>query len=307
MEYTLFKVNNYFIHNQDTEVAQMKVSPIDATRWNQSSSQYTNILTNGTITQTYNSNGTPSNMLIYHAWADVATYAGPNDGGLVRRTMTWAGGALPAGVYRLRVDELNYNGTLPPGNGSAHKGYAVRALDASGSPCAACTVSAWNDMAYYTPITTSTGGSFTIPLFSLPPAYAGHTVSIDVYDPGDIGGGGNVDIDILDPSGAISRPTAPATVGVYDLGTSRAYSGPTPGLIANQSTATFRATSAGTTLYNGQWVEMQVPIPSTYSPGTNPSNWIWSLQYQTSSSVTATDTVTVAVGLRGNPAHLLTS
>jgi len=52
-------------------------------------------------------------------------------------------------------------------------------------------------------------------------------------------------------------------------------------------------------------VEMQVPIPSTYSPGTSVANWTFSLQYLTSNSVSANDTVTVAVGVAGSPAHLL--
>src|SRR5207302_784204 len=61
------------------------------------------------------------------------------------------------------------------------------------------------------------------------------------------------------------------------------------------------ATASGTTLYNGHWVEMLIPIPNTYSPGTNTT---WCLQYVTSTGVVATDTMTAAVGVEGNPAHL---
>jgi hypothetical protein len=306
MEYTLFQVNNSFVHSTDTELAQMKVFPIDASNWNASKNQYTNANTGAKITQSYTGTGAPINLLVYHNWVDVTTYAGSSDGGLVQRLLTFGTTQLPAGTYRLRVDMLDSDGTLPPGNQRAHKGYAVRALDTSGSLCSACSVGAWADMAIYTPIATSGGGSFTIPIFELPPSYAGRTISVDVFDPGDISGAGNVDINILDPSGFVVAATAPATVSVYDLGVDRAaLAGKT--LIGTPVTATFRAASNGATLYDGHWVELQIPIPQTYSPGTNPANWVFSLQYATSNGVTATDTVTVAVGLAGAPAHLVSS
>ncbi len=304
MEYTLFKVNNNFIHSTDTELAQLKVLPVDASNWN--ASKYRAVGTNKPIVQTYNSNGTPANMLIHHSWIDVSNYAGNTDGGLVVRTLSYGSAQLPAGTYRLRVDTLDFDGGLPPGGQTAHKAYAVRALDTNGSACSACGVGAWADMAYYTPIATTGGGSFTIPIFQLPPAYAGRTISVDVFDPGDISGSGSIDVRILDPGGSLVTPTSPATVDIYDLGVARLTgAGSSPTLIARAATASFRAASSGTTLYNGHWVEMQVPIPSTYSPGTSVANWTFSLQYLTSNSVSANDTVTVAVGVAGSPAHLL--
>ena len=51
-----------------------------------------------------------------------------------------------------------------------------------------------------------------------------------------------------------------------------------------------------------------VPVPITaYAPGANPNNWWWSLRYQISTNITATATITVAIGLKGNSAHLLQS
>src|SRR5262249_6954223 len=148
MEYTLFKVNNSFIHTADTELAQMKVLPIDASNW--LSKSYRNVNTGATITQTFNAGGTPTNMLVFHNWVDVTTYAGATDGALVSRALTYGPTQLPAGTYRLRVDALSYNGTLPPGNASGRKGYAVRTLDTSGNACASCSIGAWDDMCYHT-------------------------------------------------------------------------------------------------------------------------------------------------------------
>jgi hypothetical protein len=303
MEYSLFKVTNAFIRSSDVEIAKVTVLPIDATRWNQASSQYTNVVTGAAISQSYNFNGTPSNMLVYHNWIDVANYAGAGDGGLVQRALTTSS-PLAAGTYRLRVDSLSYNGGNPPDTGLAHKGYAVRAVDSSGNLCVTCAVGATNDMASYTPISTVGGGSFVLPILQVPPSYAGETVTVDIFDPGDISGG-NLDISVLDPSGAVVTPTAPATVAVTDLGVSRAFNGTAPTVVGNPATATFRAASGGNVLYNGHWIDMRIPVPSTYSPGANPNLWYWSLKYATSSGTTATDTETMAVGLAGSPAHLL--
>ena len=318
IEYTLFQVNSYFIRASDTKKFQFKALPIDATNWAASPPTYKNVNTGATITQTYDGVGNPTNMLTYHNWVDTATYGGGADGG----TMKWTAGfgpalpgyKLPAGQYRLRVDSLNWDGSLPPpdggsGPGLAHKGYSVRVLDGSGNPCAACTIGAWDDMCIYTPISVPAGGSFTVPEFLIPPDYAGQTITIDIYDPGDISGGGNVDLYILDPANNVVRPTAPATVFVADVGTSESNS---PGTqivppLADPTQAFVEATTGGSTHYNGHWLHFEIPIPTSYSPGANPNGWYWSLKYFISSGATATDTVTVAVGLKGNPAHLLIS
>ena len=84
---------------------------------------------------------------------------------------------------------------------------------------------------------------------------------------------------------------------------------PTPCVIntASPQTATLRATNGGVTTYNGHWLRFEVPVPSSYAPGANSNNWWWSLRYQISTNVTSSDTITVAIGLKGNPAHLLQS
>jgi hypothetical protein len=45
-------------------------------------------------------------------------------------------------------------------------------------------------------------------------------------------------------------------------------------------------------------------VSSAYALRANPANWRWSLRYQISTGVTAVDTITAAIGLKGNPAHL---
>jgi hypothetical protein len=314
MRYTLFQVNNIFMRSTDAKLTQLTVLPIDATNWNASPPTYRKVNGGGTVTQTYDGLGNPTDMAVYHNWVDAATYTGSADQGLVTLqqygtpSSYLSGGFLVGGTYRLRVDTLDYDGSVS-GSASqalAHKAYAVRVLDSTNNLCSAnCKVGAWNDMCLYTPIT---GGNFSIPLFELPPYYAGKTVTIDIYDPGDISGVGTVDIDIIDPTTGLAA-VAPSgyTIDIYDLGVQRSNPGTLVSSPTN-TTATFRATFAsGSRPYNGHWVHINLPVPSSWNPGPDPNNWWWSLSYRTSFNpgAKATDTVTVAVGLKGNPAHLL--
>ena len=348
MEYTVEQVQTPFIRASDTIISQVKVYPIDASGWWKNASSCTGACNTGGaknynpinslgsyITQTWDATGNPINMRTYHSWLPItgASYSGAGDGGTFQRLVTPGSDLLPAGTYRLRVDTLGFDGTNPPTNGvssggQAHKGYAVRVVDQAGltggtNTCTGCGVGGWDDMAIYTPIAVAAGGHFDIPIFKVPPDYAGQKITIDVYDPGDISGGGNVDLYILDNTGTIVTVTAPAVVNIWDVGLTRTNVGPAvpctgsgsttnppvPCLVqtGQPQTATVRATTGGVTNYNGHWVRFEVPIPSGYNPGLNPNNWWWSLRYQISTGVTATDTVTLAIGLKGNPAHLLSS
>ncbi|MEO8744484.1 MAG: TadG family pilus assembly protein [Candidatus Dormiibacterota bacterium] len=342
MEYTVEKVNTPFIRASDTIVSQVIVYPIDASGYWKDPKACTgscapaksyNPINNlgGYITQTWDGAGNPVNMQTYHSWVDITNYTGAADSGTFQRIITPPSGPLAPGTYRLRVDTLGFDGSNPPTNGispggRAHKGYAVRAVDIPGygsGTCSGCTVGAWDDMAIYTPISVPAGGHFDIPIFKVPPDYAGQTITLDVYDPGDISGGGNVDLFVLDNTGVTVTVTAPAAIRIWDVGLTRTNTGPAvpctgsggttnppvPCVVSTGSpqVATVRATTAGTTNYNGHWLRFEVPVPSAYAPGSNPNNWWWSLRYQISTGVTATDTVTVAIGLKGNPAHLLQS
>ena len=313
MRYTLFKVNNLFIRSDDVKLTQMTVYPIDATNWNASPPTYTKVNTGVTITQTYDVPGNPQNMATYHNWIDIATYPVlPADQGLVTYAAGFGplGGPLSAGTYRLRVDNLNNDGTIPGAGSKAvgRKGYSVRVVDALTPPnlCAsACTIAAWNEMCIFTPISA---GSFPLPIFQLSPEYAGKTLSIDIFDPGDVTGIGDVYIDVMDPTILPSGGIASSAQGVkiYDLGIQRSNAGTLISGVGNTQ-ASFVATSGGTVLYNGHWVHIELPIASTYNPGPNPANWWWSVRYRTSlpPGTVAQDALTFVVGLKGNPAHLI--
>jgi hypothetical protein len=250
-------------------------------------------------------------MFIYHNWADVATYTGSADNQLVS-LQTFAnsyliGGVLQPGNYRLRVDALDNNGNVTNGRQTGHKGYAVRAVNPNLSVCGTCAVSAWDDMSFFTPFDAGAGGSFSMQLFRLTPDYAGLTVSVDLWDPGDIASSnGFVRININDPSG---NNVFPGGVNVYNLGVQRSNlaSGNYTVLASaagGNTAATFVAqdTSRGISA-NSQWIHVEIPVPGNYNPPPG-ADW-WSMQYVTGSGTIAVDTVTAAVGLKGGPLHLL--
>ena len=313
MRYTLFRVNNVFIRASDQMLAQMTVYPIDARNWSQPANQYKAMggpTINQTVTQLY-TGAAPSNMFIYHNWVDVATYAGASDNQLVS-LQTFpnpylVGGVLQPGEYRLRVDALDHNGTLANSTQTGHKAYAVRAVNPNFSTCATCAVSAWDDMSFFTPFDAGPGGSFSMQLFRLTPDYAGLTVSVDLWDPGDIAStSGFVRININDPTG---NNVFPGGVNVYNLGVQRSnLASGTYTVLASaaggNTSATFVATDTSRGISaNSNWIHVEIPVPGNYNPAPG-ADW-WTMQYVTGAGTVAVDTVTVAVGLKGGPLHLL--
>ena len=318
MRYSLYRVNNPFIRSSDILLSQMTVYPIDASNWSSRSNQY--LIMGGTnqgrrVTQRYSA-GLPTNMLIYHNWIDVATYTGSQDGGLVSLQQMAAfstydqNGVLVPGVYRLRVDTMDNNGrSFTSLNAVGKKGYAARAVngDINRTNCNSCLVAAWDDMCFFVPFDAGSGGSFTMNLFRLTRDYAGLTVTIDLWDVGDLfSTDGTVAINVLDPSAAVA--SSPLGINIYDLGerrsnlASRRYT--VLASAASNRLASFVAqdTRIGQSADN-QWIHLEIPIPSSYNPPLG-QDW-WRLQYITGPGTVTYDTVTVAVGLKGGPVHLV--
>jgi hypothetical protein len=318
MRYSLYRINNLFVRTTDVLLSQLTVYPIDASNWASASNQYT--IMGGpnqgrTVTQQY-VGGLPTNMLIYHNWVDVATYSGTRDGGLVKLTQTAAfdtydiGGALVPGGYRLRVDNLDNAGrSFTNLNTINLKGYAVRAVNAdlNRTGCTTCQVAAWDEMCLFTSLSAGAGGNFSTSLFQLSPDYAGLTITVDLWDVGDVSStNGYVAINILDASGSVASSTR--GINIYNLGSQRSNLATGNYTVwasaASNQLASFVAqdTSTGQSADN-QWIHLEIPIPPTYNPPPG-QDW-WSMQYVTGPGTVADDTVTVAVGLKGGPVHLI--
>ncbi|HUZ68924.1 MAG TPA: pilus assembly protein TadG-related protein [Candidatus Saccharimonadales bacterium] len=252
--------------------------------------------------------------------------------------------------FRLEVDTLEWNGVpacpatsgpcANPSTGTnahseAHKGYAVRLVTDAGSPapvqgtvpgsanCSNCSMSAMDDMVVFTPVNGASTPEFKIPLFAIDPtAYAGQTINVDLFDIGDVGGGPAY-VGLQQPDGT----TWATANSVTDLGASLAGASPPsgggavttlgtwPGSGGGSCTGCFQtAGGGGGAIYQGQWVQMQIQIPASFtglggfvcsSVGPPDPRCYWNLVYDVSSSAVAGDTFGVEVGFGGSPDHLL--
>jgi hypothetical protein len=167
----------------------------------------------------------------------------------------------------------------------------------------------------YTPVT---GGGFNVPLFQLPQSYAGQSISVDIYDVGDVNSSsGTVTISILDNTLAVATSSSPP-VTAWDLGTQRnppSLSPPNgdsvPLTAPNQASVLVTASGGASTCptrtatqrYDGCWLHFQIPISPSYNAATN--NGYWYMNYLAGAGTTANDTITVAVGFAGDPVHLI--
>jgi hypothetical protein len=292
MQYTVFQVRNLFNHTEDNLLSQVKVHPVDATEW--AAGRYKDVRTGGTIDQLYNGLGNPTNMKVYHQWVNIAD---PQDPASVVDAVQRRPGELPPGTYRLRVDALDFNGT-PLLNGAGFKAFGVRGVGT------AVQVSGWNDMTIFTPFD---GAQFEMPIFQLPPEYRGQEISIEIFDPGDIMGVGDVSMSVISPSGAVGQ----ATDGIYHLGIQRSVADADAVNVCRDCPATFISTRAGNRLYNGDWIRIELKVPIDYCQtepcASDPNRWWWKIRY-TTGGAQANDTLSLAVYLKGkgNPARQLT-
>lgn len=351
MRYTILSAPSVFIRSSDTILSQMTVYPVDASNYAANPPTYQDINNPAKpITQQYNAiTGAPTNMLAYHAWMDVGGYvpnntcaplvigapgiacAGANEsesaiikynalGPLLPGTLS---GGASGNTYRLRIDTLNSDGSISPGGTKAHKGMAVRVQNGAGTGnCGAaatpCTLSALDDLTIFTPITTPLGGgNFRIPIFAVPAIYAGLTIGIDIYDPGDINaGGGSAYLSFIDPTTCLPFVANGTTATIHDIVQQRSNLGTASDTIVGSypsgTTVEIIVNNAGAQPYNGHWLHFEIPIPGGYGPPFNAAcdptlQGFWSLQYRTTAGVTAVDTIAITLNLLGNPAHILRS
>jgi Flp pilus assembly protein TadG len=339
MSYTIFTVPTLSSDLQDTPISQEVFYPFNATciydnGTSCGGTQGYSWFPTGTGTSTPVTGVVPN---IYHAWTSVLDTPAGNDSNLFTNTLSYGSAQLsnPATAtnplyFRLEVDTLQWNGiptcanatcaqpksgtvgatnyTAANGQPSAHKGYAVQvATPGTITPSPASTMSAMGDMTVYTPIESgSASSSFSIPLFQLDPSYASQTIDVYVFDPGDVnyqsGHQGSAYMGIQEPGGT----WAPASIS--SIGNSIGSGGGTgpvasawPTAACGSGEACFQTATASGSIYNGQWLRLQIAVPSTVS------NWnaYWNLVYYVSPYAQAGDTFAVQVGFAGSPDRLL--
>jgi putative Flp pilus-assembly TadE/G-like protein len=155
-------------------------------------------------------------------------------------------------------------------------------------------------MQMFTPLTAS-GSAVTSEFYlaQLDAVHAGKTVEIMLWDPGDTNPL-SASVQILVPNAAGWTATA------LDY---TAAKGTTNGAAANCNALTGTGvtsiqTNVGATngTFNGCWLTIQIPIPTTYTA--QQSGW-WKIRYTMNGNGTSNDVTTWKVQIRGNPVHLI--
>ncbi|HWW09867.1 MAG TPA: pilus assembly protein TadG-related protein [Candidatus Acidoferrales bacterium] len=331
MAYTTFTAPTLSSRLSDTKVRQLLFYPYNASGLYGQSGAGLNYFwfPPGTGTQTTVNAYVP---VTYHAWTSVIQYspANVNDQNLRKDVYNTLGsgyldntGGTVDKYWRLRVDSLDWKGgvtcsstvcttpsTASANDSTAHKGYSVRVVNAPTATCASCTISAMSDMTIFTPIKSgASAAQFPVPLFKLDPAYAGQTITFDVFDPGDVGGGSAYMGIQLPNSTSFATATSMTLLG-NSLGSggtaSVGYSTSPTGCDGSTSACFQSANSGGGAIYNGQWIQVKIKVPSSFdtsSGGT--TKGYWDMVYSVAANVTAGDTLGFQVGFNGSPDHLL--
>lgn len=190
-------------------------------------------------------------------------------------------GLVPEGRYLLRVQAT--------GNGSSANRYAIRVLASTSTKP---RIAAYGDMSMYNNVAA---GNATFYLAEVDPVNAGKTLELSMYDPGEVSKtsttSGNGTIQVIGPSGSVmSSCKATSTNSVYSNTTL------TP--------CQFQSASGGSSRFNGEWVTVDIPIPTTYTCtlGTVPGCW-WRIKYVIDGQ--GNDTTTWAAQVIGDPVHLI--
>jgi Flp pilus assembly protein TadG len=197
-----------------------------------------------------------------------------------------------SGVFPLRVKSSD-NAPSPAvdtGEGSAH--YAVRAklgTQAFGTTNWTTTqprIYALNDMSIFTGGVASNSSFYLAEVESI---YAGKSLTIDLYDPGD-GNAGNFDLSVMQPNGSTAQC---------------AYSNPA-GTLGSVGTCTIRTrstTSNPANRYGGIWLKIVVKLPANYTCATG-ACW-WKVKYVYTNSAQPTDRTVWRANITGDPVGLV--
>jgi Flp pilus assembly protein TadG len=198
-----------------------------------------------------------------------------------------------AGIYPLRVKTSAIPSVTDRGGG--WNVYSLRATTASASKP---QVYALGKMSIWTP---EPGSNAKFYLANIGQQYAGHTLQVDLFDPGD-GASGTYNMTFHPPPSGLPaiRPTATGT-------TACTYSNPTVaqggGATTNSSstcTIQTRNSSSGS-IYNNRWLRVNIVIPIAYACTTD--CW-WSIEYNFGTG-TPNDRTVWVVNVLGDPVHLV--
>ncbi|HVV36922.1 MAG TPA: pilus assembly protein TadG-related protein [Acidimicrobiales bacterium] len=190
-----------------------------------------------------------------------------------------------AGIYHLQVKSRSIPGISDSGNG-----WNQFSLKATLTGTTQPALYGYGDLSLFNNLQGQSGNlTATFYLARIDPQYAGKTLSVSLYDPGD-GASGTYYVNILKPGGAT-------------VGCSYGIRGATP--VAASPCRILTRTSSGTNTYNGKWLDITIAVPTTYTCTTD--CW-WKVLYEfngvTRGSSPNDRTVWTAT-ITGDPVHLV--
>ncbi|MDQ2853709.1 MAG: pilus assembly protein TadG-related protein [Chloroflexota bacterium] len=227
-------------------------------------------------------------------------------------------GLLAQGIYRLQVTSTNVQ--LPPigssGFGGGTLAAALQPSDAVGaanrfslevtSAGGAPRVYGAGRMAAYTNMQSGTQNFYLAQIDRS--SGRGKTIQIELYDPGDVGGGAW--LQFLNPDGASYSPATFSFTSVSKAGNPGPSGTNVTCIETNHpgSAPAFPIPAGCPTIFDGTgnqfdsfWLTITIPLPSSYGTVIQNSGW-WKIQYTVGGG---NDTTTWQVAILGNPVHLV--
>jgi hypothetical protein len=166
--------------------------------------------------------------------------------------------------------------------------YALMADSASFSSSAVTRIYSLNEMGIFT---NDDDGNATVYIAEVDPIHANKILELSFFDPGETSGNGTMTV--VPPSGVSGYSCSWTATNAYTVGTA----GPLSGSGCSINTAT-----GGNSLYNGEWITMQIQLPANYT--CNPANagCFWKMNLNL---VAAHDRTTWKARVIGNPVALV--
>jgi Flp pilus assembly protein TadG len=229
----------------------------------------------------------------------VSSPTGPNAGAYYHlRWYRIASGLQGGHTYRLHTTSTDPSNPTKEDNANGHNSFALWSKASGGTP----RIYGIGAMEAFTPLPG--GQSSTFYLAQIDAVHAGKTVEIRLWDPGDTGSL-SATLQILQPG------TMGYTPATFSYSATAVASGASNcGIQSGTNVTSVVTNTGGNSLFNGCWLDILVPLPSTYSapqpPGEPGAGW-WKINYVMggSSSSNAFDLTTWDVRIRGNPVHLV--
>jgi Flp pilus assembly protein TadG len=205
---------------------------------------------------------------------------------------------LPGGAtYRLWTRSTDPSNPGAMDNANGHNSFAIwGTASGAGTP----RVYGIGSIEMFTPL--EAGQPATLYLAQIEAVHAGKTVEIKLWDPGDTNTL-SASLEILQPTAAGYQPAS------FNYTAAQAASGAAAcNDQANNGVTSLTTNTGGSSVFNGCWVTIQIPLSDTYDAPTPPGEpgpgW-WKIRYTMGSgSSNAFDLTTWEVRILGNPVHL---